>query len=768
MTSDAVSASPSRGFLPSISDSRRPSRWIGATIVSISLIAGLVTYVVLTGLTPIEPSESVVNAFLIGNSGLVLALLLATGREFLGLLQARQRGRAAARFHIRIVALFSLIAVLPAVLVAVFAFITLDRGLDRWFQDRTREIVDNSISVANAYLREHAGILRGDLVAMGTDLDRVKSIYDFDPRRFDTFFATQARLRQMPAAYLLSSDGGIITRTGTNPTEAPFSPPISSLRRAADGDPVLIAPGNTNYVGAILRLTNYDETYLYVTRAVDPQVVEYLDLAQSNADEYTEMSSSRAGVQVAFALVYTGLSLVLLLSAVWVGIGFANQIVAPVGRLISAADEVAKGNLEVAVPVRSREGDLGHLGATFNTMIKELNNQRNELVSANGKLDERRRFTEAVLAGVTAGVLGIDPNRIVTLVNGSALELLEAKIDQILGKSLLQISPALDAVVEKAYSSGRSIFEEQVVLSFGPKPKTLVIRVAIERAASTAGQLDHDGAVLTLDDITDLVSAQRSAAWADVARRIAHEIKNPLTPIQLSAERLQRRFGRKINDDSGVFTQCVETIVRQVGDIGRMVDEFSAFARMPKPQFANSDLRETVKEAVFLQSVSHPDIKFDIDLPDQPVVTKHDARLLTQVFTNLIKNAAEAIDALKESHGQGRIIAALRPSVAGVEVFVADNGIGFPEEARQKLLEPYMTTREKGTGLGLAIVRKIVEDHGGVIVLDDAASYDPSMGKGAMVRLSFPQSPGNSGDERPNASRELNLSNISLKPPSNA
>lgn len=776
MTSQADAVSQEGGLISSLNETRRPARWIGASIVSVSLVAGLVTYVVLTGLTPIEPTESVVNAFLIGNSCLVIALLIATGREFLGLLQARQRGRAAARFHIRIVALFSLIAVLPAVLVAIFAFITLDRGLDRWFQDRTREIVDNSISVANAYLREHAGILRGDLIAMGTDIDRVKAVYDFDPRRFDTFFQTQARLRQMPAAYLLSKDGKIITRTGTNPTEVPYSAPLSSLRRAADGDPILIAPGRTNYVGAVLKLTNYDETYLYVTRAVDPRVVEYLQLAQESADEYTEMSSSRAGVQVAFALVYTGLSLVLLLSAVWIGIGFANQIVAPVRRLISAADEVAKGNLQVHVPTRKREGDLGHLGATFNTMIRELNNQRNELVSANGLLDERRRVTEAVLAGVTAGVLGIDPRRSVTLVNGSAVDLLETKADHILGQPLSQISPTLDAVVQRAYASQRGLYEEQVVLAFAPDPKTLIVRVAIERDVTAADRnpkdaaapftevAGHEGAVLTLDDITDLVAAQRSAAWADVARRIAHEIKNPLTPIQLSAERLQRRFGRNIDDDSGVFAQCVETIVRQVGDIGRMVDEFSAFARMPKPQFVDADVRETIKEAVFLQSVSHPNIKFDIDMPESSVVLKHDARLLTQVFTNLVKNAAEAIDANKERQEGGRIVVAVEPTVSRVDLFVVDNGIGFPDKARSTLLEPYMTTREKGTGLGLAIVRKIVEDHGGFIELDDAASYDPTMGHGALVRLSFALGVYNAGTADIGGSEATPLDHLQLSP----
>ena len=771
MTDSTVGAAQT-GPLGSAADVRQPSRWIGAVVVSVSLVIATVTYAVLTGLTPIEPTGQVVSYTVVFNTLLVIALLAAIGREAFSLWRARQRGRAAARFHIRIVALFSLIAALPAILVAIFAFITLDRGLDRWFQERTQKIVDNAVTVAEAYLQEHALVLRGDVIAMATDVDRARSAYDFDPRRFDTFFETQARLRQMPSAYLLNSEGTIVVRTTRDPTADSYRPPLDALRQAADGEPVVVAPGVSNQVGAVIQLSNYDDMFLYVTRRVDPRVVEYMFLAQESASEYQAMSTSQAGVQVAFALVYTGFALVLLLSAVWVGIGFANRIVAPVRRLMAAADEVSRGNLQASVPIRKSEGDLSNLGRTFNNMISELSNQRNVLVHTNEQLDERRRFTEAVLAGVTAGVLGIEPDGRITLANMSASNLLDLESERLVGTHLDEVLPELAQVVASAQQSRKAGYQDQVVINLASGPRTFIVRVTMEREASHP-EVDNRPArgsdvVVTLDDITDLVAAQRNAAWADVARRIAHEIKNPLTPIQLSAERLRRRFGRKIEDESGVFDQCVNTIIRQVGDIGRMVDEFSSFARMPKPKFEDADLRETIREAAFLQTVGHPDIEFTIELGDDPEIVSHDQRLMTQAMTNVIKNATEAVEAADLSDSVGRIGVAMFDRGELLTVEVSDNGIGFPEEFRQQLLEPYMTTRQKGTGLGLAIVRKIVEDHGGQIELADAEP-DPTGHRGALVRLIFPKQRAvvPSGDEKANDSGDTaSRSEVAIEPSS--
>ncbi|WP_263627015.1 sensor histidine kinase NtrY-like [Stappia stellulata] len=715
-------------------------RRLGFVLVVVSLISITFTFFLLMGVTPIPPDGPVAQVAMVINGVLVAALLLLIGLELLSLWQARRRGRAAARLHGRIVTLFSFVAAVPAILVAILATITLDRGLDRWFEDRTRLIIDNALTVAQAYLQEHARVLRGDLIAMANDIDRAKAVYEFEPTRFDSFFQTQTSLRALLGAFLMKSDGTVITRIIVNPEMDVLLPPNQAFEQASGGEPVIIAPGVSNLVGGVMKLSAYDDMYLYVTRAMDKRVVDYMRLAEEGANQYTRMEQSRFGVQVAFALVYTGVTLVLLLSSIWIGFGFANMLVAPIRRLIGAADQVSKGNLYVQVETDKSAGDLANLGATFNNMTAQLRGQRDALLAANDQIDRRRRFTEAVLSGVTAGVIGVDDSGRITLVNRSALSLVGVSESALLDEPLAQAVPELAGIIEDVLARADDrMSETQVSLHRHGRERTVNVRVTSEQSTRS----EH-GFVVTLDDITDLVTAQRTSAWADVARRIAHEIKNPLTPIQLSAERIRRRYGKVIVEDRGIFDQCVDTIIRQVGDIGRMVDEFSSFARMPKPTMEVSDLRTTVREAAFLQGVANPDISIRTDLPESAVRMRFDQRLVGQALTNVIKNATESVLALPaEQVADGRIDIHLAQGDGKVVIDVTDNGIGLPVENRQRLLEPYMTTREKGTGLGLAIVKKILEEHGGGIELLDAPrdTAESSGGRGATVRLTLAVEP---------------------------
>jgi two-component system nitrogen regulation sensor histidine kinase NtrY len=438
-------------------------------------------------------------------------------------------------------------------------------------------------------------------------------------------------------------------------------------------------------------------------------------------------------VQLAFGILFLGITVVVLLSAIWLGIGFANRLVAPIRRLIDAAKQVSAGNLRVEVQPRRSDGDVGALGVTFNTMTAQLRGQRQQLVAASELNDSRRRFMEAVLSGVTAGVIGIDSEGRITIANRTGLQLLEAP-ERTIGMPLTQVAPELATVVGAALRDGRPEHRDQVTIMRSGRERTINIRVTTERATGQA-----HGYVVTLDDITDLVTAQRSSAWADIARRIAHEIKNPLTPIQLSAERLKRKFGKVITDDREVFDQCTDTIIRQVGDIGRMVDEFSSFARMPKPAIVTGNLSDAVREAVFLISVSQPEITFNTQLPPEPLLGRFDARLMGQALANVIKNATEAIAAVPPTPDfKGAISVVARNESNSIVVDVVDNGIGLPRENRHRLLEPYVTTREKGTGLGLAIVTKIIEEHGGHVELLDAPSVATG-GRGAMIRITLPR-----------------------------
>ncbi|KAA5601730.1 PAS domain-containing sensor histidine kinase [Blastochloris sulfoviridis] len=697
-----------------------------------ALLSALATFLVLAGLTPIAPTHEIVVTLLATNGATVAALLAVIAREAISLWIARKRGRAAARLHTRIVSLFSIVAALPAILVAVVASITLDRGLDRWFSERTRLIVETSIWVGQAYVREHAGGIRSEALAMAQDMTRLQPIFASDRERFRQILTGQATLRGLPVAMLIKRDLSVIERANIQIGREILIPPNLPVQEATLEQPLIQIIGNNDIVAAVVPLRGYDDTYLFVARPIDARVIDYLQKTQASIDEFRLLEERRFGVQVAFALMYVVIALIVLLSAVWLGLSFANTLVAPIRRLISAANLVGAGNLYVQVPVRRAEGDLASLGETFNKMTQELRNQRDDLISARDLIDQRRRFTEAVLAGVSAGVFGLDSGGLITIVNRSAESLLHLDAADAVGKPLAEVVPELAPLLRDVRAGFSRLVQGQVTLARKGRERTLLVRITGEQSADP-----NRGYIVTLDDITDLVTAQRTSAWADVARRIAHEIKNPLTPIQLSAERLKRKYGKVITTDRDVFEQCTDTIIRQVGDIGRMVDEFASFARMPKPTLGEHDAVDMVRQAVFLMQMGNPDIAFETHLPDGPLMARFDRRQLSQAVTNIVKNATEAISAAPPDPADPpKIAVTLTRDGGDVLVDIVDNGIGLPSENRQRLLEPYVTTREKGTGLGLAIVGKILEDHGGGIELADAPAV-ASGGRGAWVRLRF-------------------------------
>ena len=720
----------------------------GVVAVVTALLTAAVSFAILVGVTPITPDETTTLVLIAINAAFALALAGLIAREVHRIAAARRRGKAASRLHVRIVAMFSLVAVLPAILVAVIASITLDIGLDRWFEIRTKTIVNSSLSIAEAYVMENARNLQGTTLSMANDLDNARTVYSLDRTGFRELMNQQAVGRALAHAALVRSDGSFIMNAGTRSDFAMPEPPPHAVAAAADGKPVLIEPRTRNIVGAIVKLRQIPDAYLYTIRLVDPEVIRARQIVTANTSEYRGLEANRRTTQLAFALLYLGLTLVIVLAAIWTGIAVADRLVRPIRQLIGAADEVATGNLDVSVPVRPSDGDVASLGDTFNKMLLQLKSQRNEILTAKDLVDERRRFSEAVLAGVTAGVIGVDPYGMVTIVNRSAETMLAISSDASLRKSLLEILPPVGRVFEIGRKSGRPVYREQVTFYRAGAERTFNVQVTVEGSDRASYEQSY---VVTIDDITDLVQAQRYSAWADVARRIAHEIKNPLTPIQLSAERIRRRYGKVITEDREVFDQCTDTIIRQVEDIGRMVDEFSAFARMPKPEMKVIDLREPLREASFLIEVSRTDIAFERAYGSEPLKGRFDSRLMAQAFGNLIKNAAEAIEAAeKEDAGVIRITAAIEDGTIRIDII--DNGKGLPRENRQRLLEPYMTTREKGTGLGLAIVKKIVEDHGGRLELNDAPA-DFHGGRGAMVSMILPAAPAAQATDRPEAAR---------------
>jgi two-component system nitrogen regulation sensor histidine kinase NtrY len=731
MTSADTSAA---SFDPSFAEPKGWSlrRLLAPFAVGLALLSAFLTFVVLTGLTPIEPTREVVVSFLLINGATILVLVGIIVREVWQMIQARRRGRAAARLHVQIVSLFSVIAVLPAVLVAIVANVTIDRGLDRLFSGPTREVIQNSLIVANAYLHEHAQLIRGDILGMANDIAHARPLFDQDRATFRELLTASAASRNLPGAMLIDKDRNILETAQTGIQQSFTTPAPEFLSNVDENEPQIAVFIEANYVAAVIRLRAFNDTFLYVARLLDPRVVAQLRQTQASVAEYAQLEARRLGIQVAFALMFAVIALTILMASVLIGLNFANWLVAPIRRLMNAANIVSTGDLHVQVPVHRSEGDLAQLGETFNKMTQELRTQRDELVSASDLIDSRRRFIEAVLSSASAGIIGVDASGSIGILNRSAEKLIGHAESETLGHPLSEVLPELDDMMKTAREGTQRLVQGQITINRDGHERNLSVRVSAEQTSHS-----RDSYIITLDDITELVSAQRTSAWADVARRIAHEIKNPLTPIQLSAERIRRKFGRVITEDRAVFEQCTETIVRQVDDIRRMVDEFSRFARMPKPVIEGEDVADTVRQAVFLMRVGHPDIDIQAEIKEEPMRAQFDRRLISQALTNIIKNASEAIEAVpQEQMGKGRIDVIAACEGADIVIDVIDNGVGLPKVSRARLLEPYVTTREKGTGLGLAIVGRVLEDHGGRIELNDAADIRPGA-RGAWMRLRF-------------------------------
>jgi two-component system nitrogen regulation sensor histidine kinase NtrY len=725
---------PAAQFDPSLAESKGGSlrRWLAPFAVGLALLSAFLTFVVLTGLTRIEPTREVAVSFMLMNGATILVLVGIIVREVWQLTQARRRGRAAARLHVQIVSLFSVIAVLPAVLVAVVANVTIDRGLDRLFSGPTREVIQNSLIIARAYMQEHAQLIRGDILGMANDIAHARPLYDQDRKSFLELLTANAASRNLPGAMLIDKDRKVLLTAQTGIQLAFAAPPAEFLRNVNESEPEIAVLPDENYVAAVIRLRAFNDTFLYVARQLDPRVVAQLKQTEASVAEYAEIESRRLGLQVNFALIFAVIALTILMASILIGLNFANWLVAPIRRLMSAANIVSTGDLHVQVPVLRSEGDLAQLGETFNKMTQELRTQRDELVSASDLIDSRRRFIEAVLSSASAGIIGVDASGSVGILNRSAEKLIGHAESETLDHPLSDVLPELDDMMKTAREGTQRLVQGQITINRDGHERNLSVRVSAEQTSQT-----RDSYIITLDDITELVSAQRTSAWADVARRIAHEIKNPLTPIQLSAERIRRKFGKVITEDKAIFEQCTDTIVRQVDDIRRMVDEFSRFARMPKPVIEGDDVADTVRQAVFLMRVGHPDIDIDAEIKAEPMRAQFDRRLISQALTNIIKNATEAIEAVPAAElGKGRIDVIAARENDDIVIDVIDNGIGLPKVSRARLLEPYVTTREKGTGLGLAIVGRVLEDHGGRIELNDAADIRPGA-RGAWMRLRF-------------------------------
>lgn len=709
-----------------------PKGALGMTLLV--LATTIISFVVMMGITGISPTKTVTQVIVGANAISILVLIYlsyATLRKLI-FFKSKEKNRD---LHTSITIIFALIASIPSIIVACFSLIVLDNRLNSWINPENNQIIDMSIKAAQSYTEDNAQSLLSTTLSMVIELDQRRLLYNLDRGAFSDWLTYDADRNNLLGASLVKSTGEVVVSARLFNDLVLPAVPLKAISGAAGDRPVLIPPGSTNLVGAVIKTQALPDLYLYTIRSVDSSALNNMRIMNDNNTEYQLLASNRSNTQIAYALLYTELTLLLLLTAVWTGIAVANRVVQPIRALISAAEEVATGNFDISVPVKGSDGDIGALSQTFNNMVGQLKTQHDDLTSAKDEIDERRRFTEAVLSGVTAGVISVNANGEIAGLNRPAENMLDINVSETLGQQLTSVFPEISEIFALAGINDRSSSRRQISITRNGIARSLNVQITREDADAKNASY-----VVTVDDITDLVAAHRSSAWADVARRIAHEIKNPLTPIQLSAERIRRRYGRVIVEDRAIFDQCTDTIIRQVGDIGRMVDEFSDFARMPKPEFVTTNVVDVLKDASFLVEISNNRITFEHEFDDEPLLGNFDNRLLGQAFGNIIKNASESIDAVLEQGtiDQGHILVRAKGSGASILVEVLDNGKGLPAENRHQLLEPYVTTREKGTGLGLAIVNKIIEDHGGHLELLDAPANFHG-GRGALMRMVFPR-----------------------------
>ena len=693
-----------------------------------SLASALVTYAALSGSLPFASDPRALLLLLNIDLVLFLALGAIVARRLVRIWIARRRGSVGSRLHSRLVLWFSLIALIPAIIVSVFSAVFFSLGVQAWFSDRVHTALEEASIVAESYLREHQKVIRGDILAIARDVNRAAPQLWADPAKFDQMMAAQGVLRNLSEAYVFDNSGRAIARWNQSFILDQDPIPLSALERVQRGELVVLASGSEDRMRAIVKLDGAINAFLYVSRFVEPRVLDHIARTRRTVAEYRSLEGQRQTFEITFAMMFVLVALLLLMAAIWAGLIFATRLAGPITALAAAAERVRRGDLSTRVEESGEGDEIGSLTKAFNRMTNQLEVQRGELLEANRQLDTRRNFIETVLSGVSVGVMGLDPAGRVTVANRLASELLSRDLDRHIGQPLVAVAPEMSALLTETRIRPDRAAETEIGLKHGETTRTLFVRVVADLKDDAIA-----GFVVTFDDITELLAAQRKAAWSDVARRIAHEIKNPLTPIQLSAERLRRKYLSEISSDPKSFEDYTETIIRHVGDIGRMVDEFSDFARMPVAVMAANDIADLCRIELALYRGAHPGIAFEGGLPDGPLVVICDAGLAARALSNLLKNAVEAIEGRGDVVAPGRVEVTVQDEDGHAVISVEDNGRGLPGTAPQRLTEPYVTTREKGTGLGLAIVKKIMEDHNGDVVLEAAP------GGGARARLVFPK-----------------------------
>jgi two-component system nitrogen regulation sensor histidine kinase NtrY len=737
-----------------LADKLRNSRWIRySNLRKLKRLQSYFTFIMIV----LGPVLAVVTYLLLGpldtgSRGTALRIILMCDlvyvlliigllfQRIMAIIAQRRRKSAGSQLHLRLTGFFTLMSLVPTITVAVFATISINMGFEAWFSDRVQNVIRVSLDAAQAYEFEQTSGLREDAKSLGRRLEQVKAgqrIEDPGAIRQELDRGQQSIQRGLKEAFVITGDGTLRLR-GFRSYKFDYEMPPPQAFDLAFEDVHIIRDYENNELRALVALRGFGDQYLYVTREVDGVLLGLLDQTQQTARLYQQLEQDRDLYLFNFGLLYLAFAVLLIVSSALLSLWFAERLSRPIGRLVGAAQRVGDGELETQVVEEEGDDEIAQLSVYFNEMTRQLKGQRDRLLENTAQIEERRRLFDSVLSSVTSGVVGLDAQGRVSFVNRSARRLLGWAVGEHKEHHLEVVVPEFSPLFARLKESGNDSVQDEVKVVRGGRLENLLVRVAPR--TSEGGALE--GYVIAFDDVTDLVAAQRSAAWGDVARRIAHEIKNPLTPIQLSAERIRRKFTPKLDADADDLDRMTQVIVRQTNDLRRIVDEFSKFARMPEAIKQREDIVAILNQAVTLQQAGQPDVTFHIDIPDQVIPLSLDATMISQALTNLIKNAGEAI----ETRIEKGVSKDLKPAIAisltdqdtQVSITISDNGIGLPQD-RAKLFEPYVTTRDKGTGLGLPIVKKIIEEHGGVLRLDDAEPIGDTQHVGAAATIELPK-----------------------------
>ena len=714
---------------------RRIATYVNIGLICLAPVLALVTYLILG---PIDQGResNLLRVILLCDLLYLLALTSLVMQRVMQIVALRRQKSAGSQLHLRLTGVFSAMSLLPTATVAVFAVLSINMGFEAWFSDRVQGVIADSLEAAQAYEQEQVRGLKEDIAALASDLEAYRRTAINDPQllRQRLSDAQENVQRGLKEAFIIDDTGDLILR-GNRSYLFDYEEPSSELIQTAIREIVIIPDIPNNELRALTYLNGFGTYFLLVSRVIDGNLFALLDETQAAGQFYQQLESQRGASLFRFGIIYLIFAVLLIAASVFAALFFAERLSRPIGRLTGAAQKVGEGALDTRVVEEEGNDEISQLSKYFNQMTQQLEKQRETLLENTEQIELRRRMFDSVLSSVTSGVLGLDAEGKVSFVNKSAERLLGGH--EILENSHLSVAvPEFFPLFERLTQTKNESLQEELKTVQAGRLENLLVRVG--RRRNEKGQLE--GYVIAFDDVTDLVSAQRSAAWGDVARRIAHEIKNPLTPIQLSAERIRRKFAPKLSEESDDLERMTDVIVRQTNDLRHIIDEFSKFARLPQPKKSKEDLIPIVKAAVLLQENGQPNINFVSKIPQNSLVISIDATMISQALTNLLKNAGEAIDTRRDKLGgtiAGEIHVGVEQVGDNVQVIIDDNGIGLPQD-RARLFEPYVTTRDKGTGLGLAIVKKIVEEHGGTLSLEDAPSFDAAPNFGARVVMSLP------------------------------